>query len=63
LPADAPHALQLRASGRYAHRADHIDTAFAQAGLQLAPLEPLVLRLEAGQGVAGGLGLAAKPAA
>ena len=63
LPDDAPYPLQLRASGRYAHRADHVHAACAMAGLQLAPLQPLVLRLEAGQAVAGCLGLALKPAA
>ena len=61
LPVTAPHALQLRTSGRYAHRADHIQAAFAQAGLRLAPLATQVLRLEAGQGVEGVVGLAAKP--
>jgi len=60
LPDTAPHALQLRTSGRYAHRADHIHAAFAQASLQLAPLELRELRLEAGQGVEGVVGLAAK---
>lgn len=61
LPDAAPHALQLRTSGRYAHRADHIQAACAQAGLQLAPLQALVLRLEAGQDVAGCVGLAVRP--
>ncbi len=52
---------RLQHHGRYAHSRGYLEGALAEAGLKVGKLEPVVLRSEFGQPVAGWLVLAEKP--
>ena len=47
------HGFQLHGHGRYSHTEQHVRDALAAAGLVLAALDPVTLRLEASKPVAG----------
>lgn len=48
-----PDPFRLNPHGRYSHRADHVSTALASAGLELVEIRSDTLRKEAGDTVAG----------
>lgn len=59
---DAPDAVAIQPSGRYAHTRRHIETALGAAGLVLSTLRGDVLRQEGGKPVQGWLVAARAPA-
>ena len=58
----APDGFRLNRSGRYSHTADYVQQMLAGAGLSLATLTPVRLRMEHDQPVIGWLALAQRPA-
>jgi len=53
--AEDVHAFKLDPSGRYSHAAEYVRDAVANAKLAVNAIEPVVLRRESGQDVAGWL--------
>ena len=62
LAEDSPLDHQIQPHGRYAHHARHLDATLLPAGLQALERQPVVLREEGGQPVAGWLVAARRPA-
>jgi predicted TPR repeat methyltransferase len=58
LPPHDGQPLRLQANGRYAHARVHLSSTTEEVGLLIVRLEPVTLRSEAGQAVAGWLVLA-----
>jgi len=52
---DGAPAYRLHAHGRYSHRRRYVEGTLQQAGLEVAALQPVVLRQEAGEPVQGWL--------